>query len=145
MLVACGNGDDAAGSTISAGAESPTTVTVEAVTTGAVTGSTALPDTTTATGPQGLVIPPNFPVPIFEGGTVVEASPLGAVIIYPESERDALVDYYEAVSQANDGTHFDLFPDGDSWDVQGIQIEVYPVDPQVDPYPPGIALDISLP
>lgn len=143
------------------GEPGPTTLSVgdEDATSGDATTTTdvvALTNAPEATSPAGNTseptIPSGFPVPICgissgpcEGATVNSAFPTEVVVIYPESEYEALIDYYQAISDANGGTQFDLFPGGSEWDIQGIQIRVTPVDPVTQPQlPPGIQLFVRL-
>jgi hypothetical protein len=118
--------------------------------------TTSVSDTASPADDSGEpTIPADFPVPICgfpsgpcEGGTVYSAFPTEVIVIYPEAEFEALVDYYETVSDANGGTQFELFPEGFEWQIPGtavtFSITVAPVDPDFRPnLPDGIQLYVT--
>lgn len=147
-LSACGGGPSGAetstslvsGEVTSTGPETPTQTTMpDSVTTSTPEANSTVPAATDAT------IPADFPVPIMDGGEVESAYPTEVTLIYPSDLFDALIDYYDGVSSANDGTSFDLFPDGRQWDIQGIEISVTSVDRSTHPdRPEGVVLFIRL-
>lgn len=129
-----------------------TTAPVGATSTIVVTTTGASPTSSPPTESSEPEIPADFPVPICgissgpcQGAFVYSAHPSEVQVIYPESEYEALIEYYQTISGANGGTQFELFPEGYEWQIQGFQIQVAPVDPQTQPQlPPGIWLFVRL-
>lgn len=122
------------------------------VTSGDPGTTTSAPSTVSSVDSTGPTVPAGFPVPVCgitdgpcEGGVVYASYPTEVTVIYPEAEYDSVVDYYRAVSDANAGTEFELFPSGIEWQLSNIQIRVSPVDTENTPqFPPGTQLFIRL-